>query len=229
MMLLLDALFVRTEAMLFIWSILLAILSIAFLSYESDLKEKYLSFSLKTSPKYALTLAFISLVVIASVAFLFVFIGKMYAADILMGAAIRIDNQQGQVSEDGSIARIYRAISLNNHEGRYYTRLGQEYMVLVNQEMAKDQNSRDINKIQFYLNAAIQASKQGETLYKSNDVTSTEALAQIYENSGIYVTDGLTLPKMNTKKPALSSRTIASFYVSLGTDQDQDGGQRPEQ
>jgi tetratricopeptide (TPR) repeat protein len=216
MILLFDVLTTRTEAMIFIWAILMCIIAVAVLSYESNIRENYFNFSLKASPKYALTLAFISLLLIASVAFLFVFIGKIYVSDLQMGSAIRTETAQNKVSEDGSIAKILKAIRLNNREGRYLTRLGQEYMVLVNQEMAKSESDRDVNKIQLYLNTAIRATKQGEDLYNGKDVSSTESLAQIYENSGIYVTDALKFAQDEYQKASDLEPSNPAYYVSLG-------------
>lgn len=216
MVLLVDVLFIRAEAGIFTWSILFAILTTAAISKESEIKNNYLNFSLKASPKFALTLAFISLLIIAAVAFAFVFIGKIYVADLNMGFAIRTAAKEGKISETGSIAKIFKAIKLNNREGRYFTRLGQEYMVLTNEEMMKEEKDRDINKIQVYLNSAIQASKQGENLFKSKDVTSIESLGQIYENSGIYVVDALKFAQEEYQKASDLEPGNPNFYISLG-------------
>ncbi|MDR3583300.1 MAG: hypothetical protein P4L62_02990 [Candidatus Pacebacteria bacterium] len=172
--------------------LLLAVLFIAFalaVSFlESEKDENYLSLSLKASPKFALALAFVFMVVCAGVAFLFVFLGKVYAADILAGqAALTLNKDQTT-----ALADMGKAISLNPMEPRYYTQIGQYYMALANQEAMKDQKTRDVDKIKQYLNFSIQATTQAESM-ESNDVGAVESLALIYENAGLYVPDSLKL------------------------------------
>ncbi|MFA6974135.1 MAG: hypothetical protein WC238_05370 [Parcubacteria group bacterium] len=187
-MLVIAGVSVRIESTLLILGVLVATVALALVMAESESEERFVNLSLKASPKFALTLAFVFMVVSAGVAFLFVFIGKIYAADLYAGSAIK----QAQVSEEGSIARLIKAINLNKREGRYYTRIGQEYMILANNEMLKGDAQRDVNKVQNYLNNSIAAAAQGRDLIK-NDVLATETLGQIYENAGVYVADSISL------------------------------------
>jgi len=209
--LLTNALVSQTEASVLIMLVLMATLSVGIVFMESGVKEKFINFSLKTSPKFALTLAFISLLIFASVAFLFVFFGKIYIADMYMGRAIAA----GKVSEEGSIAKIGKAIQLNGKEGRYYTRLGQEYMVLTNEEMLKGEKDRDVNKIKLYLSAAVQAGFIGRDLMKK-DITAEETLAQIYENSGVYLLEGLDSAEKEYKAALELEPNNPNFYIRLG-------------
>jgi tetratricopeptide (TPR) repeat protein len=211
MVLLINALVSQTEAPTLIMLALMATLSVGVIFMESDVKEKFINFSLKTSPKFALTLAFISLLIFASVAFLFVFFGKIYIADLYVGRAVA----SGKVSEEGSIAKIGKAIQLNSKEGRYYTRLGQEYMVLTNEEMLKGEKDRDVNKIKLYLSAAVQAGFIGKDLMKK-DVTAEETLAQIYENSGMYLLEGLDSAEKEYKAALELEPNNPNFYIRLG-------------
>lgn len=206
-----NVLMIRTEASLLIYSIILLSLSLAVLYLESNAKEDFINFSLKASPKFALTLAFIYLLIFASVAFLFVFFGKVYVADLKMGSAAR----EATPSEAGSIAKIAQAISINPREGKYFTRLGQEYMALTNQEMLKEEKDRSVDKIQTYLTLAIQAGKRGEDLMK-NDVTTVEALAQIYENAGLYVGDALQLAEDTYNRAKELEPNNPDILVKLG-------------
>lgn len=188
MIMLVNILMIRVEASVLIYGVLLMSLAVAILYFESNARRDFINFSLKASPKFALALAFIYLLIFASVVFLFVFFGKIYVADLKMGSALK----ESKISEEGSIAKIVMAININPREGKYFTRLGQEYMTLTNQEMIKEEREKNIEKIQNYLTLAIQASKRGEELMK-NDVTTVEALAQIYDNAGLYVGDALAL------------------------------------
>lgn len=211
LVLLINVLVAQTEASILILLVIIGSLTTGILFMESDVKDKFLNFSLKTSPKFALTLAFISLLIFASVAFLFVFFGKIYVADIYMGKAMKA----GQISEEASIPNIGRAIQLNAREGRYLTRLGQEYLVLTNREMLKSEEERNIDNIRAYLSSGVQAGVAGNNLMK-NDVTSVETLAQIYENSGIYDARSLELAEAQYKKALELEPNNPNFYVRLG-------------
>jgi len=177
----------KTESAMLIMSVLIAALALALAMSESEAEEKYVHFSLKASPKFALALAFVFMLVTAGVAFLFVFIGKTYAADLYAGAALR----QGQTNKDGAVGNLIKAINLNNKEGQYYSLIGQEYMMQANDEMAKDASQVDINTVQNDLSNAIVAASQGRDLMK-NDVLANQTLGQIYENAGAYVPDSIT-------------------------------------
>lgn len=209
--LLINALVSQSEASVLIFLMIMGTLTIGVLFMESNVEGNFINFSLKTSPKFALTLAFISLLIFASVAFLFVFFGKIYIADLYMGQAIRSQ----KVSEEGSIAKIGKAINLNQKEGRYFARLGQEYLVLTNEEMLKGEENRDINKIKAYLSAGVQAGAIGRNLMPK-DINSVETLAQIYENSGIYLTEGYDSAVKEYQKALELEPNNPTFYVRLG-------------
>lgn len=211
LVLLVNTLITQSEATVVIMLVLIGTLAVGTIFMESEVKEKFISFSLKTSPKFALTLAFISLLIFASVAFLFVFFGKVYISDMYMGKAVRSE----KVSIDGSVPKIERAIQLNAKEGRYFARLGQEYMVLTNEEMLKGEAERDNNRIKAYLSSAIQATSYGRDLMK-NDITVVESLAQIYENSGVYLLEGLNSAEDEYKRALELEPNNPNFYIRLG-------------
>ena len=211
LILLVNAATFRIEGPVLIIGILLATLGLIILYKESEYEEKYLNLSLKASPKFALTLAFIFMVVISGVVFVFVFLGRVFVADVQAGFAVK----KSQISEEDSVAKILKAINLNNREGRYFSRLAQEYMFLANQEVAKEESNRDLNKITNYLNFSISSAKIGRDLM-SKDVTANEVLAQIYENAGIYVGDSLSLAEESYKKTAEFDQHNPNFYLKLG-------------
>ncbi|HBI33908.1 MAG TPA: hypothetical protein DEA43_03625 [Candidatus Moranbacteria bacterium] len=208
---LVNAFLGKTEGSIVIFGILLIALTVAMLLFESESEENYLSLSLKASPKYALALAFVFMVVSAGVVFLFIFIGKIYVADMRAASAMK----QEKITAEGSVAKLAGAISLNNKESRYYILLGQELMSLANEETLKGESERNLGLIQDYLNNSISSVNQAKNL-SPKDVAAVEALAQIYENSGLYVTDSFTLSKDNYKKALEFEPHNPAYWVKIG-------------
>jgi len=208
---LISAVLGRIEGSVLLIGALISAVALLVAAKENNSAEKFLSLSLKASPKYALALAFVFMVVSAGVAYLFVFIGKIYAADLYAGSAIR----RSEITEDGSIARMLRAANLNSNEGRYFINIGQEYMFLANTEMLKGDQKSDITAVQRYLNNSIAAASAGKNLM-SNDALAVEALAQIYENAGAYVPDSLGLAEDAYKKALELEPNNPAFTLELG-------------
>lgn len=211
LIILVDVVSTRTEGSILLIGALIGILSLAQVLRESEVHENYLNLSLKASPKFALALAFVFMVVSASVAFLFVFLGKIYAADIYAGKADR----QIALNQEKAIMDMGKSINLYDKEGKYYTQLGQYYMILANTEALKPEQERDIQKIQQLLNYSIAATRQGADLGK-NDVNTVETLAQIYENAGLYVADSLSLAQETYQRGLELEPNNPNFYLKLG-------------
>ena len=166
--------------------VLISTLALALLLKESHSEERYYSLSFKASPKYALALAFIFMLVSAGVAFLFVFIGKVYLADIAVGTAARLSAEAPQKE---SLALIGGAITKYPQEGRYYTRLGQEQLSLlldVEVRKSEDDQDKDVNSA-LYQQAV--ASIKEAVRRMPNDVLAIETLGLAKENGVPYVTD----------------------------------------
>jgi len=169
-----------------ILSVLIASLAIATVLWESGTEERHLTLSLKASPKFALALAFVFMVVSAGVAFLFVFLGKVLVADISAGIAAR-----EAAPSDRSVALLGRANFLNPREKQYLISLGQEYISLANQEATKPEGTRDTNKVAALIRQAIQVTEQAYSL-SPDSVRTAEAAGLIYENSSLYAPDALS-------------------------------------
>lgn len=211
LVILVDVFAGKAEGSIVIIGTLVCALAIAMLLHESESQENYLTLSLKASPKYALALAFVFMVVSAGVVFLFIFVGKIYAADLRAGSAMR----EKKITQDGSVKKLLGAIAWNNKESRYYTFLGQHLMALANEETLKGEKDRNLNLIQDYLNSSISAVSQSKAL-APKDVVAVEALAQIYENSGLYVADSFALAEDNYKKALELEPHNPTYLVKLG-------------
>ena len=172
---------------LLILMVLLSALAMGVLLMESGSEERYLNLSFKAAPKFALALAFIFMVVSAGVAFIFVFMGKVFIADLSAGKAVRLAS--AAPSREASVL-LAQAIQRYPQEGRYFTRLGQEYIALANVEAAKPESERDVNTVATYVRQAVVAGEQGRRLMP-NDVMAAESLALIYENGAVYASDAL--------------------------------------
>lgn len=210
LIIMINSIFGRVEGGMFILTALLCSLAVATVLFEGETEGRYLNLSLKASPKFALTLAFIFMVISAGVVFLFVYFGKVMVAEVYMGSVGR----EQKITEDSAI-NVSKALGLYSKEGRYYVQLGQIFMVLANEEMLKDQKERDVNKIQVYLNNAIKSSEAGRDMLK-NDVATVESLAYIYENSGFYVNNSLTSAEETYKRALELEPLNPNFYLKLG-------------
>lgn len=203
---------------------LLASLALGVLLWESGSEERYLQLSFKAAPKFALALAFIFMVVSAGVAFLFVFMGKVFVADIYAGKAVTL-SAAGPNRDAANL--ILRAITTYSQEGRYYTRLGQEYMALANVEAGKTEQERNTDAVAFYVREAVAAGEQGRRLMP-NDVMAAESLGLIYENAGLYASDALP------KAEELYARSLELepknplYFLKLGQIKKLGGDAKPE-
>ena len=196
---------------LLVIGVLVATLAIAALLWESGSEDRFLSLSLKASPKFALALAFIFMVVSAGVAFLFTFIGKVFIADISAGGVLR-----EQTANEQSLAKLGRASELYTKEPRYLVRLSQTYMILANEEAAKPETETDARKVVNYIREAIAVMERAADI-APNDARVAEALGLIYENSSLYAKDAL--PKaFDAYEKALSLEpNNPLLLVKLGT------------
>ncbi len=208
---LIDAMIVRMEGSILLLGVLAGALTLFIITKESQSREEYLNLSLKASPKFALTMAFIFMLVISGAVFVFLFLGRVFVADAKAGLAVRSQ----KISEEGSISKLISSAKLYNKEGRYFSRLAQEYMYLANQEVAKGEKERDVNRITGYLTKSIAFATQGRNLM-SKDVTANEVLAQIYENAGIYVPESMSSAEENYNKTMELDPYNPNFYLRLG-------------
>lgn len=173
------------NATIVILGVLLSVLALGALLMESGSKEQYLELSLRATPKFALALAFVFMVVSAGVAFLFVFMGKVFVADMTVGRVSRL-----APSTEETIPAYIKAMRLYPQEGRYFTRLSQEYIALANAEGRKSEGERDVNRIAFLVREGVASGNRSKDLMP-NDVLTVEALGLIYENASIFATDAL--------------------------------------
>lgn len=201
----------KAEGAVLIFGVMLIALTVAMLLFESESEENFLSLSLKASPKYALALAFVFMLVSAGVVFLFIFVGKIYLADMRAASAMRAQ----KITADGSVKKLAGAITWNSRESRYYVLLGQELMSLANEETLKGEKDRNLGLIQNYLNDSISAVNIARNL-SPKDIAAVEALAQIYENSGLYVADSFAIAKDNYKKALELEPHNPSYYIKIG-------------
>lgn len=198
------------NATILILGVLLSALALATLLQESGSEERYWELSFRATPKFALALAFVFMVVSAGVAFIFVFMGKVFIADVSAGTATR-----QTASVDGTIPKYVKAIQLYPQEGRYLTRIAQEYMAVANAEGGKGADDRDVNQIAFTVREGVAAGLRAKDLMP-NDVLATEALGLVYENASIFATDALPkAEEMYTRALELEPQNPL-FAIKLG-------------
>lgn len=209
-MLFIAAFIAPINSTLLILGVLLSALALGALLLESGSEERYLELSLRATPKFALALAFVFMVVSAGVAFLFVFMGKVLVADVAMGKASRM-----APSIESTIPAYIKALRLYPQEGRYFTRLSQEYMALANAEGRKLETERDVNKIAFLVRESVASGTRSKDLMP-NDVLSVEALGLIYENASLFATDALPRSEEAYRRAIELEPQNPLFEIKLG-------------
>lgn len=206
-----SALLSRIDGSLMIYGFLIVFVSLATLQFESNNEERYKKLSLKASPKYALALAFIFMLVAGGVAYVFVFMGKSLVADMYMKKA----TEKTIHTEDGSVSQMIKAINLYPNEARYYSRVGQEYILLANEEALKGKEKQDVSIVQQYLERAMLYSNRAKEL-APNDVLMVEGLAQVYENSSMFVEKSTQLAEQYYNRALELEPHNPVFYLKLG-------------
>lgn len=177
-----SAFFLTFNSILILLSFLLGALLYASILASKGFKFPTINLSLKASPQNAIALATTFLFISAGVVVFFALLTRAFVADFYAYKAA-----QAQTLEDAA-TQITRSIRLVDYRATYYSRLGQYYMALVNQEANKPAQEADSVAALSYLQAAISASRQALSL-TPNDVEAVGALASIYENATLYISD----------------------------------------
>ena len=210
---LVAALSTQFNGSIFILSALVATLALAVLMKESRSDESYLNLSFQSSPKFALALAFVFLVVSAGVAFTFAFIGKAFWSDVLAAQAM-----QSSVGNADGVAKMTKASQYMPKESRYVSYLGQIYLTMATQEVNKDEKDRNTDALKNYVESGNLAAKSARDM-SPNDIIVQEALAQTYENT-LFIT-GIRKDLLDGVQQAYEQASALEphnpvYYVKLG-------------
>lgn len=201
---------VRIDGSILILGALMGALTVAIILNESDVDSKNMEFSLKASPKYALSFAFIVMVVVSGFISLFVLLGKAFLADAYAGKLVY---ESGRPRAE-LVQELAKAISLNGKEGRYYSRLAQEYSALANGK-ALENKKEDAPEISSHLENSAKAALAGKNLMPKDSVAN-QVLAQVYENTGLYIQDSLKLALENYQNSLALEPNNPDLYLKLG-------------
>ena len=207
-----DTLWTRIDGGMMIFGSLVSILALVSLIQESQTEEKSWNLSLKISPKFALTLAFIFMLVSVGVIFLFVFIGKALIADIYMHQSMKLPAQEFSEADKKMDRAIANSYSL---ESNYFLRRAQVYMAQANQEAMKDENSRDLKTIASLVNGSISLGEKAESMSPKN-VAVVFQLAQLYESAAIYDPTYLNSAKDKYSDALSLEPKNPTIYLKLG-------------
>ncbi len=211
LVLFINAFTAQTTGSLVLLGVILGGLSLAALFLENGIESGVINLSLKTSPQYALVLAFVFTVVTAGVVYLLVFVGKVMAADMQLGLAMKTKD----IKPDDLIKKTQRAIMLYNKEGRYYSLLSQEFLGAANQEVAKAGKQINQGALVRYLDGAIQAARKGKQLMPK-DIYATEMLAQAYEAGRFYIKNSLSMAEKTYERARELEPHNPDFDLKLG-------------
>lgn len=185
---LIYGLFLAVDGVIILYGVLIAALVVGLLRNEASDGDKKLSLSIAASPQYALSFAFLSILLAVGVIFGFMTLGKMFVADFYAGKAL---SERGAGDFDGSTAFFNKAIFFNGQEGWYFTVIGQYALDLANIELAKPEGERSDDAVTNYVTVAAGAVGTGESLMP-NDVLANETKGFVYENSGGFIPGALS-------------------------------------
>lgn len=191
-------------------AVLFCSLAMAVIFSESDREDDYFELSVQASPKFALAMSFISLLLMVGVAFVFVLMGQVFVADIYAGTGAR----QEKISQD-SIIQYDKAIRLSPKEGYYYLRKGRELLVLANQEVLKPEGERNVEAIKTYLLLAEANVVAGRNLLPQNTVAQ-ENVAVVYDGLAFFDPTYIEKSKEEYEKLRAYEPNNPDVYLKLG-------------
>ena len=184
------------------------------LLYAAVLRTKGFKFpvvnlNIRASAQNAILLASVFLFVSAGVVVFFALLTRTFAADYYAKKADQAPNLET------AIKQMTASVQLADYQAVYYSRLGQYYMALVNEEVAKPEAEFDRVKALSYLQTAIASSRQALAL-KSEDVEVVAAMASIYENATLYVSDAQQFARDNYLKMSELEPVNPIPHIRLG-------------
>lgn len=163
----------------FFWFVL-ALLTLWALK-ETEVKKT----SLETSPKAALVLSFVFILVITVSASTLYLIGQRYAAEVYFKKGLQLNQEKPE--NFGEINNyLTKAVLLNKYQDSYYRSLANVYLSQIDRELQKlsesEENREQISRnIQVLIDAAINAGKRAAELNEKN-VVNWSTLASVYQN-----------------------------------------------
>jgi len=190
--------------------IFLGTLCVGVLLMESEKEAVFWDLSVQASPRFALAMSFISLLLMVGVALVFVLMGRALVADIYAERG----NIQEKISEEGSISYFARAAQLYPKEGHYLLRIGQEYLALANEEALKG-DDRDEEKIAYYLEQSRRAVSLGRNNLPASALAQ-ENVATIYDGIAFYLPQAVGQAQDEYKKILNLEPRNSRIYVKLG-------------
>lgn len=188
--------------------VIMASLALASASIVKPESFSQITLSLKASPRYALSLAFLFLVVTAGVVMLIVSLVKIYMADAYVKQAMAISDPAAKVEKIG------RAIELVDYRAIYYLSLAESYISAANAELAKE--TPDVNKVAQIVGASIQAGQKASNLSPNNSAV-WETLASFYQNASVLAQDALGFSETSYKRAIELDPKSPSLRVGLAS------------
>lgn len=203
-----SAIFWDLDGGILVFGVLLLALSVRVVQGESSSEVATKTFSLKTSPQYALMHSFLFLVVVIGVIFGCVTFGKMFIDDLNAGKAVRAQ-EEGNFTE--GLRYLLKTNDLNHKEGRYYIIGAQYSLILANISIMENDG-----QVVYHINNAVDQAVLGVNMMP-NDVFANEVAGFVYESGWKYLSsDALDQARKFYKKASDLEPGNPSLYISLG-------------
>jgi tetratricopeptide (TPR) repeat protein len=208
----LGCLFSVCHGSLLLVAVLMGIFAVITILSDGDIEEKWLSFSMTASPRFAILLSLISLGLMIGAAFALVFFGRMFTADVYAGIGMQ---RELSIAPNGSVSYFSRAATLSPGEGHYVIRLSREFLALANMEATKSEGERDRNALLGFLQDARFLAERARSLMPAS-VLAQENVAIVYDGLALFNTSMLDNARREYERLLEMTNGNPEVYVKLG-------------
>jgi len=174
-------------------------------------REQIESYSVKTTPQYALASSFSFIFAWAALVILSIYVGRFYAAEVVLAKAAALPSQG-----DGGLKKVnalQKALSLNENRVQILLVLAENYLSLA-QEAAQEKPV-DLNNVAPLIAGAVNVSKKA-TEVAPNNVSTWESLATMYANARSITNEANNWVISSLEKATALEPTNPIFFVGLG-------------
>ena len=177
------------------------------------LSREWFKTEFKVSPRAALIMTLVFVLVIVGAVSMLYLIGQRYAADVVFAKAVRLDQEQGSI--DDVLDKLSTATRLNRYDDSYLRNLSMALLVKFNQEVGAEVNQEKAGLIQGLINDMIAVTRAATEVNPAN-YQNWANLGYIYHQLIPYVQGAGDFAVEGIEKAIELSPNNPSNYTELG-------------